>query len=471
MSGCNNDDVENTNSELGQKTLMTMQITGPQTRADYTDNGTFMSFSWRNNDAISVVVDGVNGNENCQFTTSTDGKNSPFQGTVTSWNGTKNVYAIYPYSATGYTVNSGENSATATTSLTLPNPQLYTVGGAISNSFMVGAGTATASGSTINASASLRQVMSIIKLNISNAPAKVIKVKLKCSEPVFPTTATVKLSDGTISSPGTLVNELSMTVTDGTSNADKSVSFAMFPANLTGKTIAVDVTFEGGLIKTINKAGLSFARNSHYIFAFDATGADPVIELNGLKWATGNLIANGANDLMIGTPTDRGLFFQFGSLLGWSENGDPAIVVRPADYSGSTSWNSTWTGNAATENTATGTGDPCKYYLGGGWRLPTMHEYYKLFDYTLTSWAGTIGWSWASTPPSAVHTSGLTFPVSGYRHESSGILLDENSFGYAWSSSLTVTNQGHYMGFGANYVTGSAQGSRAFGNPVRCVRN
>lgn len=472
MSGCsNNDYLENTDLQPDKKVQMTMRTAGPQTRADYNDNGTNMSFSWHSGDAISVVVNGVDGNRNCQLTASTNAKNAPFSGNVTAFSGTKTIYAFYPYSAIDYTVIGGDDSSTATSPLTLPNPQTYTVGGFVSNSYMVGTGTATALGRSIDASAAMKQVMSIIKLDITKAPGKVKGVKLKCSEPVFPTTATVKLSDGTISNLGTWTNELLMTVTDGTTGTDKAVSFAMFPIDLTGKTISVDVTFEGGLIKTINKNGLAFARNTHYVMKFDATGADPVIEINGLKWATGSLVADGANGAKIGTPTDNGLYFQFGSLIGWNSTGAATIAVRPVEYSGRTFWNSSWSGDPTTENTATGTGDPCKYYLGGTWRLPTMAEYSTLFNHS-ANWANATGWSWIPSSASAVHTSGLEFPAFGCRSYIGGTLSRVSTYGYYWSSSLSDNSLGCYLNFNVNDLYSIYNfTNQSNGFSVRCVRD
>ncbi|MCE8599862.1 IdeS/Mac family cysteine endopeptidase [Bacteroides fragilis] len=272
MTGCNKDMMEDTNMQVGQQITMDMQASGPQTRADYTDDGSTMNFSWSDGDAISVVVNGVAGNGNCRLITSTAGKSVPFSGKVVGWaEGGKTIYAFYPYNSIPYTVTGGDAPATATTLLTLPNPQMYTVGGAIGNSFMVGAGAATATNKTVNALASMKQVMSIVNLNITKAPGKVKGVKLSCTEAVFPTTATVTLSTAEVSASGTLANELSMTVTDNTTEATKVVSFAMFPADLSAKKIHIEITFEGDKSKIIEKDGTKFLRNMHYMMEFDGT--------------------------------------------------------------------------------------------------------------------------------------------------------------------------------------------------------
>lgn len=280
MTGCSKE-VDGATS-VGKPVVMTIQATAEnsQNRADYVNDGSKMDFSWRSGDELSVTVNGVADNENCRLSTTESGKSVSFSGNVTTFTGTKGIYAFYPYNAIAYKVVGGDVPATSTATLTLPTTQQYTIGGAISNSFMVGVGTATASGSSIDASASLKQVMSIIKLNITNAPGKVTGVKLKCSESVFPTTATVKLSDATISSPGSLVSELSMTVSDGTSGTDKVISFVMFPTDLTGKDITVDVMFEGGKTKSIKKVGTNFERNIHYVMTFDGSEVNAVQEIS-----------------------------------------------------------------------------------------------------------------------------------------------------------------------------------------------
>ena len=493
MTGCGNE-MDETGTQTGKQVTMTMQAAtdAPQTRADYTDDGTNnnMLFSWRSGDALSVVVDGVAGNENCQLSTTAAGKSVPFSGTVTTFTGTQTIYAFYPYNSTAYTVTGSGDNATAT--LTLPATQTYTVdNGAISNSFMVGVGTATANSTAINASASLKQVMSIIKLNITNAPAAVTGVKLKCANAVFPTTATVTLSDATISASGTLVNDLSMTVTDGTSGTNKAVSFAMFPTDLTNKDITIEVTFEGGETKSIGKKGINFERNRHYVMEFDATGAakPDFIEANGIKVAVGNLVADGPNDCKIGAPTDGGLYFQFSSLIGWSNTGDLAtIAVKPANFDDSgdkAKWASTgkiWQGTGTVPLTTAGSaeenagiGDPCHYYLGGAWRLPTKEEFGKLFEgqahWTAGTWKKEGDFSKGSSSYAVYDGTGLKLPASGLRDSSSGNLMEAGESGNYWSASPKDTGSGYSLYFKENYVYPSSSNNRRAGHAVRCVRD
>ena len=480
ITGCSKD-TEETGTPTGQQAVVMMRaiVDDPQTRAVYTENTTDptkMDFSWQKGDEISMVVHGVENNQNVKLTTTEAAKSATFSGTATPWEGSeKPAYAFYPYNTTPYTVTGGNTLETATAQFTLPNPQNYTIGGSISNSLMVGAGTATVIGNNkLDAMAKMKQVMSIIKLNIRNIPTgtKVTTVKLMCDEAVFPTTATVKLSDATITNPGTKVKELTMTVTDHTDTPTKEVSFAMFPIDLTGKKIRVEVTYaDNSQWRIIEKDGTDFVRNMHYVIAFDGTP---------IRWADGNLIAKGQNGAENGAKTDGGLYFQFGSLIGWAggKTGDgrgvasarvPATVkVTPAGYTGSTVWNEDWTGDPATENVATGTGDPCKYYLKGTWRLPTIYEYERLFENQ--GWLHTGPWTWTATPPSVTHTSGLAFPASGYRTYNTTKLNTVGTYGFYWSASPDGRQYGLGPQFHSTFVIRRYTLFRAIGMPVRCVQ-
>lgn len=486
MTGCNNE--TDATAQGGKQVMMTMETSGPQTRADYNDDGSTMRFSWNSGDKISVVVNGTTDNGNCSLTTAEAGKSVPFTGGVTAWGSTtKDIYAFYPYSSTPYIVTGGDNSQTASATLTLPNPQEYLVDGPITNSFMVGVGKANASGTAISAWASMKQVMSIIKLNITNAPGLVTGVKLKCSEALFPTQANVTLSTAAISSGVSKTDILSMNVTDVV-DSSKAVSFAMFPVDLSGKKFQVEVTFAGGETKTIEKNGINFVRNMHYVMAFDAK-----IEPKTITWAAGNLIADGANGAKIGRPTDCGLYFQFGSLVGWAggATGDgtgvaiqrdaPLLKLTPTNFDvagkawGSTkkTWQSTTSGvpftASGSDNEKAGVGDPCRYYLGGTWRLPTRDEYIALFKDN--GYPSSGPWRWNATTRSAVHDNGLTFTACGIYTED-GYYDNEDFISYSWSSSIYPGNnrQGAALGFTSAGIHPENSLERTYGVNVRCVQ-
>lgn len=487
LVGCHNDTADDPGWQSGKLVQMTMRTTGPKTRADYTDTGSEMLFSWRAGDSISVCVSGVAGNEKRKLTADGRGLSSDFTGAVLTWEGARNIYMFYPYSPNGYSVYGGGNSTTATTIFDLPNPQTYTVGGPITNSLMVGSSQAIGGSSSIDAVVNMKQVMSIVQLNIINAPSKVKRVKLKCSEAVFPTIATVNLSDATIANPNAMVNELTMKVTDPTTTINKAISFAMFPADLTTKTISIEVAFEDGEIKTIDKSGLSFARNTHYVMTFDAIDAVAYVQLGGLNWAIGNLVAKGANDASIGTPEDGGLYFQFGSLIGWSggATGDgtdrpsatlvPPLsqAVTPIGYMGNPPMSSAWTGDPTIDDPTTGKGDPCRYYLGGTWRLPTKADYDALFASSgypnIGPWKISGSFLAGSINSYAIHTSGLKFPIVGYRAAPNGNFGGTGTIGDYWSATASTAANGYFLTLQNPYINSSYSGTRTTGLVIRCV--
>ena len=243
-------------------------------------------------------------------------------------------------------------------------------------------------------------------------------------------------------------------------------------ATLNGETAKVvsNVPFERNY-----KTNISGAYSNKYDATMTVTCDDtwgtpdnefPYIEVDGIKVATGNLVFNSTtNKVEIGAATDGGLFFQFGSLVGWSETGDPTIAVKPEGCTVATTWSKSWTGDPTTDEAVAGTGDPCRYYLKGTWRLPTKDEYVALFKTVDESYQN--GWSWDISSSSASHSSGLKIPASGSR-EPSGSLLGVGLFGAYWSASPSNSGNGYRMDFDSSSVTSTSY-NRACGYAVRCV--
>lgn len=189
------------------------------------------------------------------------------------------------------------------------------------------------------------------------------------------------------------------------------------------------------------------------------------IEVNGIKAAEGNLVADGANGAKIGLPTDDGLLFQFGSLVGWSATGDPTIVLKPEGCKVADTWNSSWKGDSTTDNAETGTGDPCRYYLKGTWRLPTAMELKKLFP------SYSDGWTCDNSTGFASHTSGLKLSSSSYREADGTAYAYPYADGCYWSASTVNDNTARMLSFDMFDVYPNSETNRAYGGLVRCVRN
>lgn len=187
-----------------------------------------------------------------------------------------------------------------------------------------------------------------------------------------------------------------------------------------------------------------------------------------LIFAQGNLIAKGTNGAQIGQSTDKGLFFQFGSLLGWSETGTATIAVKPVRYTGPDEWQRQWKGDVSADDPQNGKGDPCRYYLGTPWRLPSSIEWRSMLGgWNMANWSHTYGWAWQAIPMGARHQdSGIFLPVSGMRSKDKGN-VDDTSTGY-----YQTRESNRLFYFSDNLLLPEANTQyTAFGYLVRCVRN
>lgn len=218
--------------------------------------------------------------------------------------------------------------------------------------------------------------------------------------------------------------------------------------------------------------------------------ADDFITVSGIKVAVGNLISDGKGGCKIGADNDGGLFFPFGSLIGWSGSanadgtgrGDKSVnasvVVTPVGYEGATTWIESWhvqfdlSQDPNANNVKEGKGDPCRYYLKGTWRLPTNDELKRIFD--INGFDYRNDWSWDTETKAASHTSGLKLPASGSRSEFrwNVILNDVDSKGYYWSST-PVLNTNPPSAYVINLYANVENRSyfQSYGLPVRCVKD
>lgn len=214
----------------------------------------------------------------------------------------------------------------------------------------------------------------------------------------------------------------------------------------------------------------------HYTKEADTPTVPDYIEVNDIRVAVGNLVADGAHGAKIGKDNDGGLYFQFGSLVGWSgsanadgtgrgKNNDVTFsaVVTPEGYT-ATRWDLSWTGDPTTDTPAAGTGDPCRYYLKGTWRLPTKAECETFIP------GYSNGWSWDDALKSASHTSGLKMPTSGMRYMG-GNLFSVDVESLYWSGSISDDESGYTYGFTDEEVKRDNIAARGIGGTVRCVQS
>lgn len=100
-----------------------------------------------------------------------------------------------------------------------------------------------------------------------------------------------------------------------------------------------------------------------------------------------------------------------------------------------------------------GTNNPCP----SGYRLPTVSE-----------WLAEIQ-SWTSPDAAGALSSPLKLPMAGYRNSQDGLMNDDGTSAYYWSSS--VNGFGAQVLFFQNSSFTMTSFTRAFGLPVRCIKN
>ncbi|MGL5563793.1 MAG: hypothetical protein ACRDCN_14415, partial [Tannerellaceae bacterium] len=305
--------------------------------------------------------------------------------------------------------------------------------------------------------------------------------------------------------PGTYLNvsQLSYSFTQGTAG-DIYYSTDGSPVNVTcdkNITLSHDETEKkftfptsaeiGDYIATITAGGLS--RKVQVTVVEPEPEEPPYIQIGNLLWATGNLVADGPNGCKVGQPQDGGLYFQWGSLIGWTggANGDgtgkptssstAAVKVKPTGYNSSPIWTNCPKGSMIV-SPSQGTGDPCEHYLGNEWRLPTSIEFKTLFENkdlpiywpNISSWStqGTFAYESESY---AKHTSELLLRASGRRSNSNGVLMSDFSghgrYGAYWSSTkYTNTTDSYILSFVSSSASPGNYMVYAYGHPIRCVK-
>ncbi|MCC8170317.1 MAG: hypothetical protein LIP00_00745 [Parabacteroides sp.] len=209
-----------------------------------------------------------------------------------------------------------------------------------------------------------------------------------------------------------------------------------------------------------------------YTVSVNTLPADRIMTVGGMKWATGNLVRQDVNSCTIGEPADAGLYFKWGGLLGYDAAGAQNSVVTPNAYVADRSFAGSpyTTGNSiGAPAAAAGTGDPCTYYLGEGWRLPTPDEYRNSLgggvtgssDFTLAEWSTLTSVAGMKLGPAKE----LFFPAAG-RYD--GSVSSASATGYYWTGEWMSDRYAFNLYF--NYV-GARISNGATNNacPVRCV--
>lgn len=263
--------------ELEVGTLINIKIgaTEATTKVSYepsADNSIYY-FSWEAGDEVSVVVPGTD-NTNQKFTAATSEASTTLDGQIATWDGDKNLYAIYPYSALGYTIDSDAQT------LFFDNTT-QTIDAAAGNSYKNGLMVVAVDGATATAEdnysipdLSFTQVMSFFKLDLVDLPEgeRCTTIGFEAGADLFIASADVDLATGDVTAR-TYSSSVSASI-DSYTGDSVSFNFALLPVDLSGTAVTLYVT-------TINDtdtkkytyqiaSGINFAANS---FLYSGSGA------------------------------------------------------------------------------------------------------------------------------------------------------------------------------------------------------
>ena len=490
FSGCDKADKVMEEPTGGLVQFVAKAATGdPETRLGYNESGNKMNYTWGelNTEKFSVFVLSTNAKHDFSLTNGAHSRNGTFSGSLPE--GSTTTYAIYP---------SWRTDPATLTSMThdLSSQGLYTTTDALyGNSKHLMWATAEANNGQVDYQFAHKTSMLKLELTFTGVTSKIKSVSILGAH----NKANLNVTNGVLSYEDAGKGAITASDAVGFDLVDNVLTayVYLFPEDLTSSVFTITAmdgngnsytsgTFNGRVLN----AGTVY-RLSKYMTEINYN----YIVVGNLKWAKGNLVANGVNGAKIGAPEDGGLYFQFGSLVGWSGSGNLdgtgrgadnplSLQVKPATCN-ITTWNNAWIGgNPTFDDPVNGIGDPCRYYLGTPWRLPTRAELNALFGQEpafsgALSWGSattTVGWSNEgdflanSTNSYASHTSGLKFPASGLRENTNGMLFFVGEYGASWSASPLTDINGFLLYFNYAEVYPSVDVYQAYGLPVRCVR-
>ncbi|MFR9530637.1 MAG: hypothetical protein SNJ29_07685 [Rikenellaceae bacterium] len=199
------------------------------TKVTYTPNSdnSIFSFAWEVGDEVSVIVPGTN-NENQQFTATTAEASTLLDGKIATWDGEQTLYAIYPYSALGYTIDSSAQTLFYDNSSQTIDA---TAGNSFENSLMVVAvddATAVSESEYNIPNLSFTQVMSLFNLDICDIPEgeRCTTIGFEIGSSLFVASADIDLTDGKVT-PRTYSSSVSAII-ENQSGTEASLNLRYF---------------------------------------------------------------------------------------------------------------------------------------------------------------------------------------------------------------------------------------------------
>ncbi|MFR9586118.1 MAG: leucine-rich repeat protein [Rikenellaceae bacterium] len=219
-----------------------------------------------------MTIPSTTGNSNGKFTIDNQAATSTLTGQIITWDDEAAVYAIYPYTSSGYTV-SNDAISYSITDQAIDASSSYNFENGLMVAYVSGA-TTTSTGSYNIPDLVFSQVMSFYQLELCDIPDSedITEISLQCDSELFTTSATVDLPTATVTAL-TQSTTVSAAVS-GVEGSEATINFALLPVDLSDVAVTLSIKTESdGNSKSYSKvfdSGVNFAQNS---FIYNLSGA------------------------------------------------------------------------------------------------------------------------------------------------------------------------------------------------------
>ena len=260
------------------------------------------TFAWTAGDEISIIISGVQDNANRKFTTESSDKNSVITGKISTWEGEKDAYAIYPYCKEGYSVaNNRILVDNSTQNIDLEENNKFTNGLMVGN---VSGATALAERNYNIPDFALKQVMCFFQINLTDITDPITDFGFECNDAVFIQSAYINLTDGNIRTDDCVKTKRVSAKILNQNGSTATINFALLPVNTIGKEIKMFFsTATAKYTKTFTQ-GLNFTRNSFMVSKADEFSVIEDVDDQGLTLKSFSIGSPLSSDTWVITDTE-----------------------------------------------------------------------------------------------------------------------------------------------------------------------
>ena len=319
----------------------------------------------------------------------------------------------------------------------------------------------------------MQHMGSLVMLQTNLDEAKTLTaVELKAQDAVLTTAGTMDLTD---TKPGikatTRSDALTIALTDFQVAKDETTTiyFMMAPTNLSGETLELILSDEGGAYIQFDVAGKDFVAGKAYAYQLTegkklaASIPDYAVDLglpSGTLWADRNVGAD--------VPEAYGDFFAWGETEAKETYAWDTYSLCEGSNKTMTKYCSQTTYGTVDDKTTLDLEDDAAYVnMGEDWRMPTAAEQQELFTKCTCEWTTQNGVNgYKLTGP---NNNSIFLPVAGYH--TNKLYLNAGNVGYYWSSTLfpNYSYSANVLYFDSSSYKFDNRNNRCIGYSVRAV--